>query len=353
MPTVTNLETQSLSFTAVGKQQRSRCATSRPARSTMPQLTFVSPTPILNRGPRPVASSPLLPRYQLARPGRVVTTCGQTPPSPVSSDASIPLDADTDGMLGDAREDGPSLSVDGTGHTGDIGGGNRGGFGSSGGGGGGSSGSSGERQRHLAVSALMITRKATSAMLSKTSSFMLALFQNVPTQVLTAIFGVLSGVYGQQKRAESEKRAEERSAREQAARQRAKTEQKLREKYQAVHGPLLMSAAKLSERIYTLVYGSGAPAWREDGEPYSGVLYSAYLFSRYFAMVEIVKRKSEVLDLGFPAADRVFTAVLGRIQGVLSADDCTLRHLQRTENYFLPAPGERPVPGGFVTLCNF
>lgn len=75
-------------------------------------------------------------------------------------------------------------------------------------------------------------------------------------------------------------------------------------------------------------------------------LYSAYLLGRYLATVEILKKESTVLDYGFPAADRIMANILGRIQGIMCANDRLLIDMQNAENFFQLGPGEKPLKAG-------
>jgi hypothetical protein len=300
-------------------------------------------------------------RHPAVGRSRVVVACAPAPgpgPQNATSQAVPASDTEIDTRQDDVGDkESPELSSDGGSTEGGSYGGDGGGGGGEGGSGSGDDGDEHHRYRQgksasIATSVAERSRHATSTFLNNAVKLTVALFKIVPAPVLTTLIGISSGVIGQRKReaANQAKAMQNAQARAQAA--RAEADRKLREKYDSIHGPLLKAASKLSERLYTLVYGSGAPAWRDDGEPYTGSLYTAYLLGRYFAMVEVVKRQSEVLDLGFPAADRVFTGLLGRVQGVMAADDGALSHLQTTEAYFQPAHGEKTVSGGLVETAS-
>lgn len=173
------------------------------------------------------------------------------------------------------------------------------------------------------------------------------LFNVIPAQIITTLLGLLSGYAAHRRSTEVEKRRIEMSKEAEVKAERDRVEKELRQKYQRMHGPLLKAACKLSERLFVLVSGAESARWDDGDEPYPPALYTAYLLGRYLGLVEIMKRQShQVMDLGYPAADRIFLNILGRIQGVLAADDSSLLRLQETEAYFKPAPGEIPVPGG-------
>lgn len=172
-------------------------------------------------------------------------------------------------------------------------------------------------------------------------------FNVIPVQILTTLIGLLSGYAAHRRSVEVEKKREAASHEARAKAERDRIEKELRQKYEKMHGPLLKAACKLSERLYVLVSGAETSKW-DDGEvPYPSSLYTTYLLGRYLGLVEVMKRQShQVMDLGYPAADRIFLNILGRIQGVLAAEDASLIRLQETEAYFKPAPGQKPVSGG-------
>jgi hypothetical protein len=174
-------------------------------------------------------------------------------------------------------------------------------------------------------------------------------FDVVPAQVITAIIGILSGIAAQQSKSKADQRAAQLSKEEAMHRRREELERELRKKYTNFNGPLLSAAVKLSERIYFLVEGSDHALRSHRGhdhDPCPSSTYSAYLLGRYLGLVELIKRQSQTLDLGFPAADRIFMNILGRIQAVMCADDDSLRRMQESERYFKPTPGVEPFPGG-------
>lgn len=122
---------------------------------------------------------------------------------------------------------------------------------------------------------------------------------------LQALIGVCSAI-GAQKRNQRIKEREEKESKEAQRKQKvAESERLLRELYDRNQGPLLKAAAKLSEQIYILA--TGLSAWEDGAAAYDGTVYVAYTLGKYLAYVEHIKRNSDsTLNLGFPAADRIF-----------------------------------------------
>jgi hypothetical protein len=183
----------------------------------------------------------------------------------------------------------------------------RGGAGASGGGGGsaGDARDGGGRGEQTYPALLAESRRLADKLLLRVGEGVAVLFRFVPPQVLTALIGLASGWAAQRRSNEAKRREAERSAAAAARQARAAQERHLAELYDDNHGPLLKAACKLSERFFTLV--TGFSSWEEDKEPYNGTMYTAFLLARYLAFVEHIKRSSrDTLDLGYPAADRIF-----------------------------------------------
>ena len=175
-----------------------------------------------------------------------------------------------------------------------------------------------------------------------------AIIHYVPAQVIVAIISVLSTVVGQRykRRLDQEKERKERI--EEEEKRREHLEDELHALFQDFTGPLLRSSSKLADRLYTLVSSPGE-AFEHDADP----LYTAYVIGRYFAVIEMLKLESPNLDFGFPAADRIFLNIIGRIQGVLAANDPTLRRLQKTERSFKAEKDETILKGGMLQISPY
>lgn len=163
---------------------------------------------------------------------------------------------------------------------------------------------------------------------------------------MISVVTTLGGTIVQRK---TDRRAKERQHLATIEKEKAKIEAELRKNYQSLSICLLKASFKLAERLSALAeHSSGEEPNETDLDTRNGYspTYSAYLLARYLAAVELLKKRSATLDLGFPAADRIFLNILGRIQGVLSADDRLVLRMQDKERLFKPTPGDRPVPGG-------
>ena len=185
--------------------------------------------------------------------------------------------------------------------------------------------------------------KATLGKVSNTASGILKV---VPAPVMVALISLVSTITGARLKAARDLEAAERSRMDAARKKKSAIEKELRDMYQRLAGPMLKSAAKLAERLYVLVDAEWDSMEGKDGRHYLGPSYTAYLLGRYLATVETIKQRSALLDYGFPAADRILANILGRLQGVLSANDRILDKMQRTEHFFKPPPGEEPLKGG-------
>lgn len=226
---------------------------------------------------------------------------------------------------------------------GDDGEGGSGGSGGSGGNGGGDEEDEDEEKRSPGVVEKVGDGAKTAG--SKTVAFLQQLFKIVPVQILTALIALFSGCIAQVKTNKRKKLDDKRAARKKMLEKRAQAELELRQLYENNHGPLLKSAAKLSERLFTLV--EGYTNWDENEKPYAGTIYSAYLLAKYLAYVEHIKRSSQqTLNLGFPAADHIFLNILGRVQSTLGASDALLMYMQSCEGSFKPARGHSMHKGG-------
>ncbi|PXF39937.1 hypothetical protein BWQ96_10355 [Gracilariopsis chorda] len=66
--------------------------------------------------------------------------------------------------------------------------------------------------------------------------------------------------------------------------------------------------------------------------------------------MELLKKESTVLDYGFPAADLIMANILGRIQGILCANDSLLEDMQKSEHFFQLDIGEKSLKGGRLKI---
>lgn len=172
------------------------------------------------------------------------------------------------------------------------------------------------------------------------------LLRFVPAPVLVALISTVSTISGTRYNAHRNKLASHAAEQKAARQKRAEIERILRKTYMELAAPLLKSASKLADRIYFLVDSDWERIEKPQVEPHISPAYSAYLLGRYFAMVEILKQESALLDYGFHASDRVLANILGRVQGVFAANDQLLLELQKTERLFHPHDGERVILGG-------
>lgn len=165
------------------------------------------------------------------------------------------------------------------------------------------------------------------------------LFKNVPPQVLVAFLGIITAFLGRRNREKKEKVSKEELKRRAVEQSRAEEIAKIRSNYQSLEGVLLRSAVLLSNRLYDIVEGSATVS------PDSAK-YTTYLIAKYFASVELFKKQSDALNLGFPAADRIFSNILMRNQGIWAADNDALLTIQKSERLFKPAEGQPLVNSG-------
>lgn len=170
--------------------------------------------------------------------------------------------------------------------------------------------------------------------------------ENVPPPIIVALISLVSTVLGSRYKVYRDAKKAERERADASRKRREEIETHLRETYELYASPLLKSAAKLAERLEFAVNADWSAVENSDGERDISPKYSAYLLGRFLAHIEILKRERALLDYGFPTADRILANILGRIQGVLCANDRTLGNIQQTEHFFKPFPGENPIHAG-------
>lgn len=263
---------------------------------------------------------------------------------------------DENGQIGDDSEDAQSGGGDD-----DDGMGNEGGNDDSGSGGNwdGNNENEGEPRRssngialafqnasNAAKSATSSVKSTLSSVASVISSWAGTVLNTVPAPVLVALISLISTVFGARYRAIRDANDAEKKRAEAARKRKMEIERELRKTYELFAAPLLKSAAKLSERLWFVVNADWSSVEHTDGFMNLSPLYSTYLLGRFFAHVEILKNERALLDYGFPTADRILANILGRVQGVLCANDETLKHIQNTEHFFKPAPHEKPLAAG-------
>lgn len=198
-------------------------------------------------------------------------------------------------------------------------------------------------------SAQSAASSAKDAILSATStvtSWAKAVLSTVPAPVLVALISLISTVFGARYRAVRDANDAAKKRAEAARKRKMAIERELRKTYELYAAPLLKSASKLAERLWFIVNSDWSSVEHTDGSMNLSPLYSTYLLGRFFAHVEILKNERALLDYGFPTADRILANILGRVQGVLCADDETLKYIQISEHFFKPAPGEQPLKAG-------
>lgn len=196
-------------------------------------------------------------------------------------------------------------------------------------------------------SAFVSTASIASDITSSTMSFLL---KNVPAPVIVALISLSSTWSATNYKARLDARAAAKARQEATRKRKEKIEGTLREVYEEYASPILKSSAKLAERLQFLVDTDWDGIENNEGGQDCSPLYSAYLFGRFFAHIGILKQERSLLDYGFPTADRILSNILGRIQGVLCANDRLLIHMQHTEHFFKPAPGESPLRAGPLKL---
>lgn len=104
-----------------------------------------------------------------------------------------------------------------------------------------------------------------------------------PLAFCRALIGIGSGYAAQKRKSNLDKVEAAEKKKADITRQRREAEMHLRRLYELNHGPLLKAACKLSERLYTLVEDQNY-SWSDDDKPYSGKLYTAYLFGKYVSL---------------------------------------------------------------------
>lgn len=189
-------------------------------------------------------------------------------------------------------------------------------------------------------------KDAISSASSAIASWAQAVVSTVPAPVLVAIISLISTVFGARYRAVRDANDAAKKRAEAARKRKMEIERELRRTYELYAAPLLKSASKLAERLWFIVNADWSSVEQTDGTMNLSPIYSTYLLGRFFAHVEILKNERALLDYGFPTADRILANILGRVQGVLCANDETLRHIQNTEHFYKPAPGEQPLKAG-------
>lgn len=173
-----------------------------------------------------------------------------------------------------------------------------------------------------------------------------AVLSTVPAPVLVALISLLSTIFGARYRSVRDANDAAKKRAEAARKRKMEIERELRKTYELFAAPLLKSASKLAERLWFIVNSDWSAVEHTDGSMNLSPLYSTYLLGRFFAHVEILKNERALLDYGFPTADRILANILGRVQGVLCANDETLKYIQNTEHFFKPAPGDQPLKAG-------
>ncbi|CDF40140.1 unnamed protein product [Chondrus crispus] len=168
----------------------------------------------------------------------------------------------------------------------------------------------------------------------------------VPVPVIVALISTVSTISGTRYNARRNKMAAIATQQKAARAKKDEIERLLRKKYMELSAPILKSAAKLADRIHSIVDSDWDRVEKKGLDSSLSPAYSAYLLGRYFAMVEIIKQESVILDYGFHAADRVLSNILGRIQGVFAASDEILIEMQMTEHLFHPPDGQTALRAG-------
>ncbi|CAN8076613.1 unnamed protein product, partial [Agarophyton chilense] len=193
--------------------------------------------------------------------------------------------------------------------------------------------------------------KSTASNVGSTLTSRAASFVNtVPAQVTVALISGFSTIMGARVKAKRDKNVAERQRAEAARKRKLQIEKQLRQVYEEVAAPILKSAAKLAERLYVIADGDWNSVESASKPPRLSAMYSAYLLGRYLATVELLKQESTLLDYGFQTADRILSNILGRVQGVLCADDESLTNMQQTEHFFQPGPNDKPLKAGILKI---
>lgn len=178
------------------------------------------------------------------------------------------------------------------------------------------------------------------------------LLKVVPDKVIVALISLVSTFFGARYKAHRDAAQAKLAQQEAANKRKEAVERFLRKTYSELAAPILKSAAKLAERLHVLVDGDWERVHKSHAVEDLSPAYSAYLLGRYLAMVEIIKRERALLDYGFPAADRILANIIGRLQGILSANDALLIEMQQTEHLFLPKKGHKPLLGGPLYITS-
>ncbi len=158
----------------------------------------------------------------------------------------------------------------------------------------------------------------------------------LPAQVTVAMIGVVTAFFGARAQERRERRRKAEAEAEAESRARAARVAEVRENYRGMQACMLKAAHGLAQRLAQVAEGGGG----EGGA--DAALYTTYLLARYLASVELLKTQNSAINLGMPAADRIFANILGRVQGALAAAEPDLAVLQQSERLFKRAP----VPGG-------
>lgn len=187
---------------------------------------------------------------------------------------------------------------------------------------------------------------AASSVYEFFASRIAAVLRVVPAPVIVALISLVSTVSGARYKVKRDREAAKEAERKAAKKKKEQIENNLRKSYADLAAPILKSAAKLAERLHILVDLEWDRVEKSEVDSMASPAYSAYLLGRYLATVEIIKQESALLDYGFPAADRILANILGRVQGVLCANDDVLMEMQRNEHLFSPPSGHKPLRGG-------
>lgn len=210
-------------------------------------------------------------------------------------------------------------------------------------------GTGAKKAQELAAQRLEGLTNATGKAYGSLMGFTGAFIKTVPPPVIVALISLVSTVSGTRMKVRIDKQNAEKANIAAAKKKKDDIEHQLRKTYNELSAPMLKSAAKLAERLYFIIgadWGTLGDAIDAKSKTNLSSTYSAYLLGRFLATVEIVKRENTLLDYGFPAADRIFANILGRIQGVLAANDYVLGEMQKTEHSFKPAGSQKALKGG-------
>ncbi len=206
------------------------------------------------------------------------------------------------------------------------------------------------RTRSYIFSEWILFAKQLRLLLSQITGAVGTFLKTVPPQVTVALLGIITALVRSIRRDESERRKSEEKKQAELNKKIAAKVTEVRANYESLETCLLKASYLLANRLIEVAEGSSAGPILDDGKADVGkgdsITYSTYLLARYFASVELLKKNTGVLDLGFPAADRIFSNIIGRIQGVFGADDETLLLLQSSERIFKPRKGRRARDGG-------